>query len=141
SFAHYKNFPLSFSHCREAYASGCYHGVLEGYLSSRASVTAEDVGALCGSLGESGKTDWLKFQCVHGLGHGLTMYYDHDILKALLLCDALKSSRERDSCYGGVFMENIVAYQQRTFRSEAGRGHQHHAQTTQRILLNPKDPH
>ena len=28
SFAHYKNFPLSFSHCREAYASGCYHGVL-----------------------------------------------------------------------------------------------------------------
>ncbi|MGI8425673.1 MAG: hypothetical protein ACR2M4_03560 [Actinomycetota bacterium] len=38
-----------------------------------------------------------KYKCVHGLGHGLTINLQHDVLKSLAFCD------------GGVFMEMIVS--------------------------------
>jgi len=34
-YAYYTNFPKAFSQCEPRYASGCYHGVLEGFLNSK----------------------------------------------------------------------------------------------------------
>src|SRR6266550_9592733 len=51
---------------------------------------------------------WLRFQCVHGMGHGLMMVYDHDLPRALGGCDLLSEGWDRESCYGGAFMENVV---------------------------------
>jgi hypothetical protein len=42
------------------------------------------------------------------MGHGLTMIYNHDLPKALEGCDLLKDDWDKQSCYGGAFMENIV---------------------------------
>src|SRR4029079_17845703 len=50
-----------------------------------------------------------RFQCVHGMGHGLEMVYAHDLKKALTGCDLLTDWWDRHSCYSGAFMENIVS--------------------------------
>jgi hypothetical protein len=52
-----------------------------------------------------------NFNCIHGLGHGLTLRYAQDIFQALPWCDRFSDSWDQQSCYGGVFMQNIVADQ------------------------------
>jgi len=108
SFAHYGDAKTAFAHCREMFDSGCYHGVLEAVLTSSADISPAAVGGLCDAAVGAGQSHFVKFQCVHGLGHGLLMHF-HEIPKALSFCDALPTSWDRESCYGGVFMENIVA--------------------------------
>jgi len=41
----------------------------------------------------------------------LTINFQHDVLKSLAFCDALPTDWDRESCYGGVFMEMIVGFQ------------------------------
>ena len=55
----------------------------------------------------AGSTTNLHFQCIHGLGHGLTLFFNHNLLRPLRYCDYLDATWAQ-SCYGGVFMENIV---------------------------------
>ncbi len=97
-----------FRKCTEVYQSGCYHGVIQAYFMSLPQVETKDVEALCTDFTQSGADQWLRFQCVHGMGHGLTMVYDHDLPRALKGCDLLNKSWDRESCYGGAFMENVV---------------------------------
>ena len=86
-------------------ASGYYHGVMIGYLKAHPDFTEKEFSVVCDS-----QTDpFLYFQCLHGLGHGTMFYYDHDVDAALKACDLLKDTYERESCYGGVFMENGLA--------------------------------
>ena len=49
------------------------------------------------------------YNCWHGLGHGLTIRFTQDIFHALRFCNVITRSWERQSCYSGVFMQNIVA--------------------------------
>jgi hypothetical protein len=98
----------AFSYGRVICASGYYHGVMEGFL-SKVRDENKDLGSeivdLCDAKNES---RFMAFQCLHGLGHGLTMYFEGDIMKSLPYCDKLKTSWDMQSCHGGVFMENIV---------------------------------
>ena len=101
-----------FASCTPAWQSGCYHGVIQSYfLATRragAALSTASVDALCADYrGREGQY-WLLFQCTHGLGHGLTMFHGHDLRLALTSCDLLSRQSERESCYGGAFMENIV---------------------------------
>lgn len=95
----------AFTDCTEIFQSGCYHGVIQAYFERARAVDAAGVNALCGPYVLD---QWLRFQCVHGAGHGLTMFYDHDLPRALAGCDLLRAAWDRESCYGGAFMENIV---------------------------------
>ena len=47
-------------------------------------------------------------QCVHGIGHGLMAWTNYELLDALSLCDHLEDLVDQQSCYSGVFMENVV---------------------------------
>jgi hypothetical protein len=98
----------TFSSCRDAFQSGCYHGVIESYFTHSSKVDSTSVRELCVPWTKAGVYGWLRFQCVHGLGHGLTMWYAHDLVRALAGCDLLAESWDRESCYGGAFMENVV---------------------------------
>jgi hypothetical protein len=49
---------------------------------------------------------FVYYQCVHGLGHGLMLYTRSDLPRALRLCHGLADDFDRESCTGGVFMEN-----------------------------------
>ncbi|HET9134872.1 MAG TPA: hypothetical protein VFN90_11240 [Gemmatimonadales bacterium] len=97
-----------FKSCNVLYQSGCYHGVVQAYLTAEA-VDSLRVVELCERISPDGTDHWLRFQCVHGLGHGLEMAWNWDLPKALRGCDWLPGSWDRESCYGGAFMENAVA--------------------------------
>jgi hypothetical protein len=104
----------TFARCTELYQSGCYHGVIQAHFlavtrgDGAGAITARQVNQVCDAYrGEAGN-QWLLFQCVHGMGHGLTMIHRHDLRRALADCDLLTLDWDRHSCYGGAFMENIV---------------------------------
>ena len=98
----------TFASCSEIYQSGCYHGVIQAYFQEVEDPAAESVNRLCSAYGGPAGDRWLLFQCVHGMGHGLMLYYAHDLPRALAGCDLLRDDWDRESCYGGAFMENIV---------------------------------
>lgn len=99
---------LAFSSCDERFESGCFHGVLQGYFEEHPSLTGGGIAKLCSGPIKLEPLTNLHFQCLHGLGHGLSLFFDHDLVTALGYCDFLVSNWERDSCYGGAFMENII---------------------------------
>ncbi|MBW3629347.1 MAG: hypothetical protein KY464_08630 [Gemmatimonadetes bacterium] len=124
----------TFSECTPIFQSGCYHGVIQSYFadlvgsSGPEAVTADAVNQLCGSYrGDPGKR-WILFQCVHGMGHGLAMVHQHHLPRMLGGCDLLREAWEREGCYGGAFMENVVqatAPHHTVGRPEAGGAHGH----------------
>lgn len=96
----------AFGSCDGRFEAGCYHGVLQGYFEDNPDFTGQDLDGLCAELGADALE--LKFQCLHGLGHGLTLFFDHTLLRPLRYCDFLSVGWDRKSCYGGVFMENVL---------------------------------
>ena len=102
------NWSETFEQCSELYQSGCYHGVIQARFMEMREITATDVNDLCEMYrGDPGQR-FVLFQCLHGMGHGLTMIYGHDLPVALQACDHLSSNWDQRSCYGGAFMENIM---------------------------------
>jgi hypothetical protein len=98
----------TFTQCSEAFQSGCYHGIIQAWFANLDSIGATDANALCAPFRQSESERWIRFQCVHGMGHGLTMLYNHDLPKGLAGCDLLTDGWDRHSCYSGAFMENVV---------------------------------
>jgi hypothetical protein len=96
------------STCPFEMASGCFHGVLESEMANWATLRPTQLRGLCSEPQDGTAGSFASFQCLHGLGHGLDMYTGHDFLRALEFCDALVGWWSQSSCYGGVFMENIV---------------------------------
>jgi hypothetical protein len=124
----------AFSSCTPAFQSGCYHGVIQSYFVAMqhdghaGHLDSAAVNDLCAPYrGEKGD-DWLLFQCAHGMGHGFVMLYDHDLPRGLEGCDAVADAWERESCYGGAFMENVVnAIAPHDMPHDAGGHGAHHA--------------
>lgn len=96
-----------FSECTELFQSGCYHGLIQAHFMASGDVTETTVQELCEAFKGTGGDQFLLFQCLHGMGHGLAMLYRYYLPQALEGCDLLGSSWDRESCYGGAFMENI----------------------------------
>ena len=117
-----------FASCTPGYQSGCYHGVIQSYFLAvqrgGGAVTTETLDALCADYRGSADRTALHFQCVHGLGHGLAILHGRDLPRALTSCDLLSRPEEREHCYGGAFMENIVAA---THPEHAAADHADHA--------------
>ncbi len=86
--------------------SGYYHGMIEQYFNAEGTDNLPSkVTNLCNTF----PTDFGQFECLHGIGHGIMAYLDYDLPKALSECKTLETTFQQSSCYGGVFMENIVA--------------------------------
>ena len=99
----------TFASCTGLFQSGCYHGVIQAYLTATGEVDSARVAGLCDAVASTAGSAWLRFQCVHGIGHGLEMSWNWDLPRALAGCDWLESAWDREGCYGGAFMENAVA--------------------------------
>ena len=101
-----------FASCTPDFQSGCYHGVIQSYFLALqrggGEVTTETIDALCAAWRGPPVNSFLLFQCTHGIGHGLTILHGHDLPRALADCDLMSREWERESCYGGAFMENVV---------------------------------
>ena len=136
SFAHYGSAVEAMAHCRDVFWSGCYHGVLQAYLTSLPSVEAHHIVSLCPATGTAADFLFKRYNCLHGIGHGVTIQFRFDVLKSLAHCDYLTSEWDRESCYGGVFMENIVTFQNARQPQHA---HHHHDQTPDTSFMNAED--
>jgi len=49
-----------------------------------------------------------RWQCLHGLGHGLIDIYDYDTQAAVSRCDEFEPGLEQISCAKGIFMQNTL---------------------------------
>lgn len=98
----------TFAQCTALYQSGCYHGVIQSYLTDGGGIDSARVAELCDLVERESPGGVLRFQCAHGLGHGLSMALGWELLNALEHCDWL-APPDRAACYGGAFMENVVA--------------------------------
>lgn len=93
----------AFQLCSAECHSGCYHGATEAYFKENGTANLEgNLKTLCsGEL-----NNFFSHQCIHGIGHGLMAWTDYELFDALESCDLLPA--RQDSCWTGVFMENIV---------------------------------
>ncbi len=107
--AHFKGNPAqALAHGAMTCNSGYYHGVIERAFAGvpREQVTRIARG-LCTGRAVT-KEEFLLYQCVHGLGHGLMIYSGLDLPWSLSTCDRLQTDFDRVSCTGGVFMQNLM---------------------------------
>lgn len=135
----------TFASCSETFQSGCYHGVIQAYFETVHAIDTKTVNGLCRSYSGPDGDRWLRFQCVHGMGHGLTMFHKHHLPRALEGCDLLADGWDRESCFGGAFMENIVNatvphHPANALSAPAGGGHQHGPAEPAFKALDPLSP-
>jgi plastocyanin len=88
--------------------SGFYHGAMETFLAKNGT---ENLDQKIKELCEIFDTRFGLFECLHGVGHGVLAYEDYDLSQAINVCGELEGSFAQSSCYGGMFMENIVTGQ------------------------------
>lgn len=87
--------------------SGYIHGAIESFIKEHGAKNK-----LMGKLEDlckRYKTDFSNFECLHGIGHGVLAYVNYDLPRSLNMCSELSTDYDRRSCFGGVFMENIMA--------------------------------
>jgi len=117
-----KSIPSAFEQCVQTCHAGCYHGVIQGFFlgedyqkeyDSHITIAEmkEKIKMACKPLELNIKEN---FQCLHGMGHAIQFYVDNNLTIALDICDTLSKNYDRNSCYGGVFMENIVSVNKET---------------------------
>lgn len=98
----------AFGECSASCHSGCYHGAMEKFLNEQGTENlAANIDRICKTFG----TSFGIFECLHGVGHGVLAYVDYDLPESLNECKKLDGAFARDSCYGGIFMENILTGQ------------------------------
>jgi hypothetical protein len=140
------------SECRPSFASGCYHGVVEGSLKARGHLDMGVLKRMCAAAG-SDERPGPVYECVHGLGHGVLGAVGFDLGAALHYCDALGSGFDA-WCHSGVFMEAITSSLGEPSRdaaaapgsSHAGMAHAgmdraEHASLAHQLSLDPADPY
>jgi hypothetical protein len=104
----------AFSACDQTCHSGCYHGSVERFLrgeeiyaQANRHPTQTELKQKAATACDPKLPSRLRFQCLHGLGHALLYFSRYRLVPSLQVCDALDGDWSRESCYGGVFMENV----------------------------------
>ncbi len=96
--------------CTPVFAFGCYHGLMEvAFDKNDAEHYQENLlkaEKACSDMGTGFVTG--SQSCIHGMGHGIITFRDHDTKKALGDCDALDKNWQT-YCYDGIFMELSIS--------------------------------
>ncbi len=89
--------------------SGFHHGAVEQAIGDVGAVgIKKQANGICKELADARRYSFDHFNCVHGLGHGFMSIDGYELPTALKSCQLLTDSWEAESCYGGVFMENVM---------------------------------
>lgn len=115
------NVGSAFEACDLTCNSGCYHGVMERLFFSDQDIEegtmhlsyedmAVKIPGICDKSKFDNPTHFVLFQCYHGLGHAVEYFSDYDLDQSLRVCDLVEYDFDQLACYGGVFMENITAF-------------------------------
>jgi len=89
--------------------SGYYHGVLEGIVGRIGfEKLSKSMNPICAELATKQRYSFDHYNCVHGLGHGVMSITDNELFESLGICDNLTDSWDRESCWSGAIMENVI---------------------------------
>ena len=105
-----------YSTLKETYAhgdnfcwSGYYHGAIETIANKLGSKKIiEQINSVCADFKQQKPYGFDHYNCVHGMGHGLMAVQGDDLFKSLKSCDSFDGNWQQESCYSGVFMENVM---------------------------------
>lgn len=97
----------AFVSCPTSYNYGCQHGFFE-YALGRSESPKAAAEKICESLVNTHSEKFI-FYCYHGVGHGVLMATAYDLDKGIATCDSFGTTRGRDGCWQGLFMENVNA--------------------------------
>jgi hypothetical protein len=112
AYAKYGNIADTFAHGDQYCWSGYYHGVMEQLTDEKGyDYTIKNANTICAPIAAKQRYSFYHYNCVHGLGHGFMEVLKGDLFASLTACDAITDSWERESCYGGSFMQNIMNVQ------------------------------
>jgi len=94
-------------------ADACQYGYMHGILQARAEADGRsftgDATAWCGTLDRSDTR--LEIECMHGVGHGITVATRGDLAESLRQCATLQNSWV-ESCANGAMMEHVALERQ-----------------------------
>ena len=106
----YGDIPTTYSHGDDFCTAGYYHGATEAVVAKIGpEKILDEADTLCADLRERQKHSFYHYNCVHGLGHGFMGILGNELFESLRACDALTDGWEKDPCYAGVFMQNMMA--------------------------------
>lgn len=92
--------------------SGYYHGITEAIVAnSNLDDLLKKIDGVCSEIPGKEKYSFDYYNCVHGLGHGFMAIKHNELFESLKLCDNISGSWEKQSCWSGAYMENIIADQ------------------------------
>lgn len=122
TYSKYPNVGEAFEACDLTCNSGCYHGIMERMFFNDEDLEegtqhlsyeqmAGKAPHICDRERFDNPSNFVIFQCYHGLGHALNYFSRYDLDQALKVCDLVESDYDKYSCYGGVFMENVTAFE------------------------------
>lgn len=108
------NLTKALSYAGQNCGGAVFHGVIENHLISQRLLGNKDpseiqITDVCPEFSDN-EYAIARWQCIHGIGHGLAEIYNYDIMKALDRCEGFKPGWEQISCSKGIFMENVVKY-------------------------------
>jgi hypothetical protein len=107
----YKNVADAYEKGDEFCWSGYYHGVMEGLIQKMGNDDVRNkLNTICQSLKDTDPYSFKHYNCAHGIGHGIMLIEADELFASLKICDNLTDNWERESCYGGVYMENVMAH-------------------------------
>ncbi len=132
---------LTLAECSYEVFQGCLHGSLQRYFDDLASQGQSLGGKQIRNVCNGATSQFETYACLHGVGHGVTLYTNYDRDASLGMCDALPDSFSQRSCQGGVFMENVVGYFDSLNPTAAGGHHGHggHDEPPE-FWVDPADP-
>lgn len=107
------NLTQSLLHADQKCGGAVYHGLMINYFLTQKDNSANprtiNITEIC-PKNSNNPYSLERWQCLHGLGHGLTASYDYDVLEAVKRCEEFQIRWEQLSCSKGVFMENVDQY-------------------------------
>jgi len=117
-YAYLDDYDESLKIAKQQCGGAVYHGVIQNFIMIQkfngAQVEDIDIQSLCPE--NSNPYSIERWQCLHGLGHGLIQLYEYDVLQAVSRCEEFKPGIEQISCSKGIFMQNLSHY----FETETG---------------------
>lgn len=112
AYAKYGNIADTFGHGDQFCWAGYYHGIMEQVADKQGTDKfLANLNTICAAIEAKAPYSFNHYNCVHGLGHGVMEALNGNLFEALAACDRLTESYNSGSCYGGVFMQNIMTVQ------------------------------
>lgn len=107
--ASYKTAGEAFLHGDSYCWSGYFHGILEGIIDRiGAKNLPKELNNICADIPGRVTYNFDYYNCVHGIGHGIMSENEDEVFLSLKMCDNLDGAWEKESCYSGVYMQNII---------------------------------